>query len=372
MVVAGDAEIPAEASPGYDRLKEIKSFDETKLGVKGLVDAGVTKIPRIFYLPPEDLTENETVPSRVLQTGLPIVNLGGVDREDKRKEIVKEIGVVLERWGFFQVINHGIPQRVLDEMIQGVRRFHEGADEEKMALYSRDPVKRVKFNSNFDLYQAKSASWRDTVSCVMTPDIENPEELPETCRDVWMEYSEHIKQVGDVLFALLSEVLGLSPNYLKDMGCMDGLVFGGHYYPACPEPEVTIGANKHTDGCFITLLLQDETGGLQVLQDGHWLDVPPLPRALVVNIADLLQLVTNDKFKSDVHRVKAQKVGPRVSVGCFFTTHFHPSTKLYGPIKELLSEDNPPKYRQVTAREYQTHYYSIGLGGEPPLNRFKV
>ncbi|XP_068646106.1 1-aminocyclopropane-1-carboxylate oxidase homolog 1-like [Aristolochia californica] len=370
MAVAGAAEIPSEIPPSYDRLREMKSFDETKLGVKGLVDAGVTNIPRFFILPSEDLRNNHA-PSPV-QKGIPIVDLDRVGQEDRRKEIVKEIRGVLETWGFFQVINHGIPQRVLDEMIQRVKRFNEES-EEKVAFYSRDPDKRVKFVSNFDLYQSKAANWRDTLSCLMAPNFEDPEELPEICRDILMEYSEYMKRVGDTIFALLSEVLGLGPKYFDDMGCMDGHVLLSHYYPACPEPEITIGTSKHSDSGFLTLLLQDEIGGLQVLhQDREWVDVPPVRGALVVNIADLLQLVTNDKFKSVVHRVKAQKVGPRISIACFFTTHTYPSNKLFGPIKELLSEENPPKYREVTTRDYLMHYYALGLGGEPALNHFRL
>lgn len=96
-------------------------------------------------------------------------------------------------------------------------------------------------------------------------------------------------ELGDILFELLSEAIVLEPNHLKDMCCTKGLFALGHYYPACPQPEITPGTSKNADSDFLTVLLQDNIGGLQVLHQSHWVDVPPTPGALVVNIGDLLQ-----------------------------------------------------------------------------------
>lgn len=102
-------------------------------------------------------------------------------------------------------------------------------------------------------------------------------------------YTKEVTKLGVLLFELLSEALGLSPNHLNDMNCAEGLVFISHYYPACPEPEATLGIVKHSDNDFLTVLLQDHVGGLQVLRDDRWFNIPPVEGALIVNIGDLLQ-----------------------------------------------------------------------------------
>lgn len=208
--------------------------------------------------------------------------------------------------------------------------------------------------------------------CHMAPNPPNPEDLPISCRDILMEYSKQMMKVGILLFDLMSEALGLSPSYLNDIDCAEGLTVVCHYYPACPQPELTMGATKHADNDFLTVVLQDDIGGLQILHENKWIDISPQPGALVVNVGDLLQLITNDRLTSVQHKVVANRVGPRVSVASFFCTGFKPAYKMYGPIKELLSESNPPKYRETTVRDYSIHFSSKGLGRTSALDDFKL
>ncbi|KAG4182666.1 hypothetical protein ERO13_A09G058100v2 [Gossypium hirsutum] len=351
-----------------NRQQELKAFDETKSGVKALVDSGLSKIPTIFtdeqYKLERNNILNQKPGSPTNNDGIPIINLTGVDdNPNLRREIVKKVGEACEKWGFFQVINHGIPLATTDEMINGVRRFHEQDDEAKKEIYSRDYSKKVYYNSNIDLYKAEATNWRDTLCCVMAPRHPLPQELPAICRDIMIEYSSKMMKLGQTLLELMSEALGLNRSYLEDIGCGEGMFVKGHYYPPCPEPDLTLGTSRHTDTGFCTVILQDEIGGLQILHQNQWLDINPVRGALVVNLGDMMQLITNDKFVSIEHRVLANKKGPRISVASFFRTQLPPenTSRLYGPIKELTSQENPPLYKETTMKDFVANYCSKAI-----------
>lgn len=106
------------------------------------------------------------------------------------------------------------------------------------------------------------------------------------------QYVKCLSTLRETLSELISEALGLSSDYLAQIECMKSQYLTCLYYPACPEPDLTFGSGQHSDSTFLTVLVQDSLGGLQVLHKNHWVDVPPIRGALIVNIGDLMQVLT--------------------------------------------------------------------------------
>ncbi|KAK9074561.1 hypothetical protein SSX86_007159 [Deinandra increscens subsp. villosa] len=349
----------------YDRLEEVKQFDELKIGVKGLVDSGVTAIPRFFHHPPENLPGPK--PKNRPQLTIPVIDLSG-----ERSTVVEEIRRSCSTLGFFQIVNHSIPPTVIESVIGSMKEFFEESTEYKMRFYTREDGKTVAYSTNFDLFQSKAASWRDTLQVRMSPIVPEWEVVPEVCSAALAEWDKAVMVLGEELMSMLCEGLGIKTNKLKELSCLDGRLSVSHYYPHCPQPELTVGIASHTDATVLAMVVENEVGGLlQVKCGDEWVDVAAIPGAIIINIGDMLQMMSNDEYKSVEHRVLANPVeGPRVSSAVFFGPS--KQDKLYGPFPELISTMKPAVYHDLVYKDYMKRFLTKELDGKTLTNFYKI
>ena len=284
------------ASADYDRMKEVKEFSESKIGVKGLSDSGITSIPRIFIHPPQTLSQlKSTSSSSFSSIHIPVIDLSNLDSPHHRPKIVDQIREASKTWGFFQVINHGVALSVLEETVNAVKSFHDQPHQVKAKISVGEERRGVVYTSNNDLYRSEAATWHDYLQVWMAPQPPEVERMPEICRREVIAWDTHAKKVAETLMELLSEGLGLEPGKFKELTFSDTRLFVGVCYPHCPQPDLTMGLASHTDPTVLTVLLQNHVPGLQVRHGDEWVDVKPVPGGLIINAGDFLQ-VTPDHY----------------------------------------------------------------------------
>ncbi|KAG4399082.1 hypothetical protein GLYMA_08G169201v4 [Glycine max] len=149
-----------------------------------------------------------------------------------------------------------------------------------------------------------------------------------------------------------------------------------NYYPPFPNPELTVGVGRHSDLGTITALLQDEIGGLYVKMEeendagkGEWLEIPPIPGALVINIGDILEILSNGKYKSAEHRTKTTSIKARVSVPLFTLPI---ATERIGPLPEAVKNDGFAQYREVAMQDYTKNFFGNAHQGNKTLDFARI
>lgn len=362
------------ASADYDRMKEVKEFSESKIGVKGLSDSGITSIPRIFIHPPQTLSQlKPTSSSSFSSIHIPVIDLSNLDSPHHRPKIVDQIREASKTWGFFQVINHGVALSVLEETVNAVKSFHDQPHQVKAKISVGEERRGVVYTSNNDLYRSEAATWHDYLQVWMAPQPPEVERMPEICRREVIAWDTHAKKVAETLMELLSEGLGLEPGKFKELTFSDTRLFVGVCYPHCPQPDLTMGLASHTDPTVLTVLLQNHVPGLQVKHGDEWVDVKPVPGGLIINAGDFLQIVSNGEYNSIQHRVIANPCKePRISIVMFFSLAKWKESDSYGPLPELLSPEKPAIYRNFTKQEYDDNFYSKGLDSKSFIDKIRI
>ncbi|KAL5858064.1 hypothetical protein ACOSQ3_005522 [Xanthoceras sorbifolium] len=282
-----------------------------------------------------------------------------IDISNDLKQVVLEIGEACKTWGFFQVINHGVPLELLRRIKKIAKEFFDLPMEEKK-LVKRDEVNPMGYHDSEHTKNVRD--WKEVFDLLAKDPTSIPasHELDDTrlrtIRNQWPAYPPEFRDVCEVyegeveklaykILELICLSLGLPGDRLH--GCFrDQISFlRFNHYPACPFPELALGVGRHKDGGALTVLAQDEVGGLEVRRksDGEWIPVKPAPDAFIINLGDATQVWSNDRYESAEHRVVVNSEKERFSIPFFFFPAHYVMLK---PLEELVNEQNPARYRE--------------------------
>ncbi|GLT63697.1 hypothetical protein SLA2020_362410 [Shorea laevis] len=291
-------------------------------------------------------------PETVEVEGIPVIDLSDTG------ELLSEIGNACRNWGFFQVINHGVPLELRRRVEKVAKTFFDLPIEEKkkvqrdavhpMGYHDREHTKNVRdWKEIFDFFlqdpTVVPASHEPDDRELRTLTNQWPE-YPPDLREVCEEYARGVERLAFRLLELISLSLGLPADRLNGYFKEQTSFLRFNYYPPCPYPELALGVGPHKDGGALTVLSQDDVGGLQVKsKDGEWIPVKPLPDALIINLGNNMQVWTNDAYLSVDHRVVVNTKRERFSIPFFFFPGHHAMIK---PLEELVNEQNPANYAE--------------------------
>ncbi|EAZ32177.1 hypothetical protein OsJ_16383 [Oryza sativa Japonica Group] len=174
---------------------------------------------------------------------------------------------------------------------------------------------------------------------------------PSGFREALYELYGKLTELGVLIQEILNKCMGLPPGFLKEYNGDRSFDFIAalRYSPATAEENN--GVSEHEDGNCITFVLQDGVGGLEVLKDGAWVPVDPVEGSIIVNIGDVIQVLTNGKMKSATHRVVRKPAVHRHSLVFFFNVH---GDRWVEPLPEYTEKiGEAPRYRRFLYSEYQ-------------------
>ncbi|KAH0665050.1 hypothetical protein KY285_026256 [Solanum tuberosum] len=142
---------------------------------------------------------------------------------------------------------------------------------------------------------------------------------------------------------------------------MGTMTINMNYYPPCPNPSITMGVRRHCDGSCITLLFQDDTGGLYFRgnKGDNWIHVNPIKGALEVNIVVLLQIMSNDRYNSIEHCIAVDSSKARIFVPQFMNANLD---SVIGPFQQMLKDGKKPVYKHVLHSNYWDYFYKRPSG----------
>lgn len=295
---------------------------------------------------------------------VPVIDIGELEQRSTRRRL----DLACRSWGFFQVINHGISTALIRDLHRQMQRFFAQPASEKRKIerslenpwgyYDQELTRNTRdWKEIYDYGPAVESN----VAGSPSPSPQWPPELPEF-RSAVLDYYAACEELAFRLLASICANLGMPDNYLgQEFEAGHSSFLRLNHYPTCPDPAHPDGAsepvhgylglNRHTDAGALTILLQDNQPGLEVYKNSRWHLVTPIDGALTINIGDIVQVWSNDRYEAALHRVIANPRAERFSVPFFFNPGYATN---YEPLPSTVDELNPPRYKRINWGEFRT------------------
>ena len=296
-----------------------------------------------------------------------------------------QIAQACKDWGFFQVINHGVPAALIAEMWRQSRQFFA------LPRRTKESIQRTRgnpwgyYNNELTKNQRDKKEVFDYTTEGVDPVYAAENRwLPdhEAFRETMIAYLDAAIHLSLKLTQAFCAGLDLPADYLQRefAGRHSGFIRLNFYPVDDPlaessgehQPQADLGVHNHTDAGVLTVLLQDEVGGLQVHRDGYWHNVAPVDGAFVINTGDMMQVWSNDTYQAAIHRVLAMRDHNRYSVPFFFNP---PAGTQVKPLPSVVSEACPAKYRTIDWAEFRSQRTDgdyADYGSEVQISQYRV
>lgn len=288
-------------------------------------------------------------------TSIPLVDISGLRSADaaERAGVARALGEAARSVGFIYVTGHGIAQDKFDGLLAMAKTFFALPIEEKLKVYIGNSTnhrgyvpqgEEVFYGATKDLKEAYDLSIdlpADDPEYRAGNPLVGPNQWPDIpgFKTAVQGYYAETFELGRLLLRGFAEAMGEAPDRFEAQLTRPPSQLRMIHYPFNPDAKDVVGIGAHTDYELFTLL-HATSPGLEVLNGaGVWIDAPPVPRAYVVNVGDMLEILTNGAFIATSHRVR--KVSEeRYSFPLFFTLNY--DTRIE-PLPRFVSAENPPR-----------------------------
>ncbi|UTW01172.1 2OG-Fe(II) oxygenase [Marinomonas rhizomae] len=299
---------------------------------------------------------------------IPLIDLSKLihESESVRQSEIKALDKACREIGFFYLTNTGIPKELMAALMREAKRFFNQPQDVKNAIDIKNSINHRGYGNigEEQLDEVNQGDWKETFDMALDfpkdhplaikyPTAYGPNQNPSnpTTLEVLQEYYIEAFQVAQKLLTAMAQALSLEDDFFV-RGFKDHVtVLRMIHYPPRPANDHDNGAGAHTDYGCVTLLLQDQIGGLQVKnRQGEWVDATPIDNALVVNIGDLMQRWTNDEYVSTAHRVRASLPDVhRYSFPFFVEPDYETNVEC---VPSCATADKPAKYDGILSGDW--------------------